>query len=97
VAVTLTIVTVSHDDSQHIAVVATGHKMNWHVLATLPLPFLVSATLPPMEKQGTVNFKFSQDTSPNLGSLRPIVAQRTARYDVVNRCGGSIVNQFIKH
>jgi len=78
-----------------------GHKgwqMN-HILATaLPLPCLTFA-IPflPMEQQGTANLKFSQDSSPNLGSLRPIIAQRTARYDVVNKCVGSMVNPFIKH
>jgi len=46
-----------------------------------------------MKQQGTVNF--SQHASPNLGSLRPIVAQRTSRYDVVNKCVVLIVDPFI--
>ena len=43
----------------------------------------------------------NQDTnmaaSSHLGSLRPIIAQRTTRYDVVNKCVASIVNPFMKH
>jgi len=67
-----------------------------YVLATPPLPSLTSSTtLLPMKPQGTV--KFSQDASANLGSLRPIVTQRTARYDVAKKCVGLIVNPFIKH
>ena len=41
--------------------------------------------------------KFSQDASPTLGSLHPIVAQRTARYDVAKKYVGSIGNPFMKH
>ena len=36
-----------------------------------------------MEQQVTV--KFAQDVSPNLGFLRPVVAQRAARYDVAKK------------
>ena len=43
-----------------------------------------------MERQDTV--KFSQGASPNLGSLRLIVAQRTARYEVANKYVASIFN-----
>ena len=39
---------------------------------------------------------FSQDASPNVGTLRPIVAQRTARYDIAVKCVGPIFNSFIK-
>jgi hypothetical protein len=78
--------------------VPEGHK-GWqinHVLATPPLPSLTSAThFVRMEQQGTI--KSSQSAPPNLGSLRPIVAQQTARYDIVNKYVGSIVNPFKKH
>jgi hypothetical protein len=73
-----------------------GHK-GWqtnHVLAT-PLSYLLPHLFYPMEQQGTV--KFFRSASPDLGSLRPIIAQRTARYDVVNKCVASIVNPFMKH
>jgi hypothetical protein len=46
-----------------------------------------------MEQQGMV--KFPEKACPNLGSLRPIVAQRAARYDVAKKCVGSIFNPFI--
>jgi len=66
------------------------------VLATPPPHCLTSATyFLPMKQQGTANF--SQDSPLNLGSLRPIVAQRTARYDIMNKWVGSIVNPCIKH
>jgi hypothetical protein len=47
-----------------------------------------------MEQQGMA--KFSQGASANLGSLRPIVAQQTARYDVAKKCVCSFVNPFLK-
>ena len=48
-------------------------------------PFLSSASpYLPMEQQGTL--KFSKVAAANLGSLRPIVAQQTARYDVAKKC-----------
>ena len=61
-----------------------------HSLTTFPHIF---HNLLPMKQQGTV--EFSQHASPNLGSLRPIVAQRTSRYDVVNKCVVLIVDLFI--
>jgi hypothetical protein len=74
-----------------------GHK-SWKINHVLAIPSLrfsrICHNLLPMKQQGTV--KFSQDASQNLGSLRPIVAQREARYDVENKCVGSIVNPFIK-
>jgi len=55
-----------------------------YTLKTPLLPFLTSATHTlPMERQGTA--KFAQDSSPDLGSLRPIVAQQMGRYDVLKR------------
>jgi len=62
-----------------------------HVLATFP------HICPTMEQQGTV--KFARDAPLNLGSLRPTVAERTARYDVANtgKCVGSTVKPFMKH
>ena len=77
------------------AVTGTSIKPGKNDVFTTPPPSLTSATpFLPME-QGTV--KFSQDAAPNLGSLRPIVAQRTARYDVTNKCVGPIVIPSIKH
>jgi len=53
------------------------------------LPFLTHL-LHIMEQQGTI--KFSQKDRRNLGFLRPIVAQRAARYEVTNKCVGPIGN-----
>ena len=81
--------------SRHFFFAVTSIKPGKNDVFTTPPPSLTSTTpFLPME-QGTV--KFSQDAAPNLGSLRPIVAQRTARYDVTNKCVGPIVIPSIKH
>ena len=39
-----------------------------------------------MEQRLEGSLKFSKGAAANLGSLRPIVAQQTARYDVAKKC-----------
>jgi len=59
-----------------------GYKVN-HVLTTPALLFLAfSISFLPMKRRGV---KFPQGAPPNIGSLRPIVAQQTARYDVASK------------